>query len=188
VVLTLREVRTFLRQQLPEVLVPAALRVVQALPLTAQGKVERAALATVPVQERAEERMGEKQAPCTPLEEVLAGIWGQVLGLAEIGRDEDFFELGGHSLLAVRVIARIREVFQVDLPLLVIFGMPSIAELAAVIAQSQETAPLAGERIQALPRGNADIDQLLRELEQLPDAFVEQLLASEMQRGEQDDA
>jgi acyl carrier protein len=111
-----------------------------------------------------------------------------VLGVEEVGIDEDFFALGGHSLLAAQVIARIREVFQVELPLLIIFGMPCIAELASVIAHSQRTAPQEGSKIQTLPRSGRDVQQLLTDLQQLPDELVEQLLASELHQREQEDA
>jgi amino acid adenylation domain-containing protein len=181
--LTGRALRAWLRQRVPEVLVPTGWRMLERWPVTAQGKIDRAAL---PGPEGA---VGdeEKRAARTPLEEVLVEIWAQVLGIGEVGIDEDFFALGGHSLLAARVIARIREVFQVELPLLIIFGMPCIAELATVIAHSQQTAPQESTKIQVLPRGSRDVQQLLTDLQQLPDDLVEQLLASELQQREPED-
>jgi amino acid adenylation domain-containing protein len=120
------EVREHLRGRLPEHMVPGAIVHLDALPLTANGKLDRKAL-PAPEFESAEDRY---VAPRTPVEEVLAGIWAEVLRLERVGVEETFFELGGHSLLATRVVSRIREVFSVELPLRALFEGPTVAELA----------------------------------------------------------
>ena len=118
--------RTWLRGILPEALIPSVVLPVAALPLTAHGKLDLAALPD-PGAVRAE---GGAGAPRTPVEEVLAGIWEEVLGLERAGVDDDFFALGGHSLLATRVTARLHAAFGVDLPLRALFEAPTVAALA----------------------------------------------------------
>ena len=122
------ELRSFLKDRLPDYMVPAALVEIPAVPLTAHGKVDRRALPD-PAAEAAPVGEGY-EPPRTPTEELLAGIWSEVLGAPRVGRHDGFFDLGGHSLLATRVLSRLREVFQVDLPLWELFEAPTVAELA----------------------------------------------------------
>ncbi|MFL5540624.1 MAG: amino acid adenylation domain-containing protein, partial [Longimicrobiaceae bacterium] len=123
------ELRSHLRRSLPEYMVPAAFVSLEALPLTPTGKLDRRAL-PAPDFASIEERY---VAPRTPVEEVLAGIWTEVLRLERVGVRESFFELGGHSLLATRVVSRVRQVFGVELPLRVLFEAPTVAELAKAV-------------------------------------------------------
>ncbi|HEU0052543.1 MAG TPA: amino acid adenylation domain-containing protein, partial [Longimicrobium sp.] len=118
--------RAHLRQGLPEYMLPSAFVALDRLPLTANGKVDRKAL-PAPEPASAEDRY---VAPRTPVEEVLAGIWAEVLRLERVGVEESFFDLGGHSLMATRVVSRVRAVFAVELPLRALFEGPTVAELA----------------------------------------------------------
>ncbi len=119
--------RQALRERLPDYMVPAAFVILPALPLTLSGKVDRRAL---PAPERQEPREGHL-APRTPVEEVLAGIWAELLGFERVGAADHFFDLGGHSLLATRVMSRLRSAFGVEMPLRDLFEAPVLADLAA---------------------------------------------------------
>src|SRR5207244_101685 len=97
---------------LPDYMVPSAFVVLDALPLTPNGKIDRRGL-PAPDQARPDVA-GSFVSPRTPTEELLAQIWADVLGRTQVGVHDDFFELGGHSLLATQIVARMRDVFQVD--------------------------------------------------------------------------
>src|SRR5215469_15297604 len=150
------ELRAWLKQRLPEYMVPAAIVELHAFPLTPNGKLDRQAL---PRPEYARPELEtESQLARTPTEEVLSAIWSDVMKLSPIDVDRNFFELGGHSLLATQVVARIREVFQVEVPLRALFESPTIAGLAEKISALQgaahgfEAPPLKPvRRNQALP-------------------------------------
>ncbi|HZG41362.1 MAG TPA: amino acid adenylation domain-containing protein, partial [Longimicrobium sp.] len=118
--------RAHVRRSLPEYMVPSAFVALDALPLTPNGKLDRKAL-PAPELASAEEK---HVAPRTPVEEVLAGIWAEVLRLERVGVEESFFDLGGHSLLATGVVSRVRQVLAVELPLRALFEGPTVAELA----------------------------------------------------------
>ncbi|HYH78800.1 MAG TPA: amino acid adenylation domain-containing protein, partial [Longimicrobium sp.] len=125
------EVREQLRRSLPEYMVPAAVVVLESLPLTPSGKLDRKAL---PAPEYAADAE-RYEAPRTPTEEVLAGIWAEVLRQERVGVRDGFFDLGGHSLLATRVVSRVRELFGVELPLRALFEGPTVAELAGRVEE-----------------------------------------------------
>jgi amino acid adenylation domain-containing protein len=132
--------RQHLRHLLPDYMVPTVYVVMESLPLTSSGKVDRKSLPAPAAQPRA------FTAPRTPTEEVLAGIWISVLKAEVVGAEDSFFELGGHSLLATQLASRVREAFGVELPLRRIFEAPTLAALARAIetarAADAEAPPL----------------------------------------------
>ncbi|MFI5916524.1 amino acid adenylation domain-containing protein, partial [Dactylosporangium sp. NPDC051541] len=125
------QLRGFLGERLPEFMIPAVFVELAAIPLTGNGKVDRSAL-PAPDQSRPELE-DAFVAPQTPTQEVLAGIWGDVLGVDRVGVHDNFFELGGHSLLATQVISRIRAAFGVELPVAALFDAPSVAGVAEAV-------------------------------------------------------
>ena len=129
-----RELEEHLRRQLPVAMVPAFFVPLPALPLTASGKVDRRAL-PAPEEGPAALSAGEQVPPGTAVEEALAAIWCEVLKLDKVGIYDDFFALGGHSLNANQVLARVRELFEVELPVPSLFESPTIAGLAQAIAR-----------------------------------------------------
>jgi amino acid adenylation domain-containing protein len=127
--------RDELKRVLPEYMVPSAFVSLDALPLTPNGKINRQAL---PAPTRHDEtNLAEFVAPRTPLEEQLAKIWADVLGIEQVGINDNFFEIGGHSLLATQAGARIADACRVELPLRRLFEAPTIAQLAIVVEQLQ---------------------------------------------------
>ena len=124
------ELRRHLRQELPEAMIPAAFVVLDALPLTPNGKLDRGALAR---RELPAPSAAEARALRTPVEEIVAGLWSELLGVHPVGPDDNFFQLGGHSLNGAQVVSRLRRALQVDLPLRVLFEAPTVAALAAEI-------------------------------------------------------
>ena len=139
-----------LGESLPDYMVPGAFVTLASFPLTPSGKVARNAL---PPPERLRSTGAEYVAPRTPIEETLAGIWQDILGLERIGIHDDFFALGGHSLLATKVVSRIREGLSVNLALLSLFNHPTIAGLAEELNSGTEDRSAANEAISTRKRG-----------------------------------
>ncbi len=127
------QMQSFLKEGLPEYMVPAKFVFLDAFPLTNNGKVDRKALPAPQADEARSDQSGK--GPRNATEETLAAIWKEIFKLDSIGIHDDFFELGGHSLLAIKVMARIRDRFGVDLPVLVLFESPTIAALAECVSQ-----------------------------------------------------
>jgi acyl carrier protein len=133
-----QDLQAFLHQQLPEYMVPAAVVTLDALPVNANGKLDRKAL---PAPEQRQFDQKPFVAPQTLTEKTLAGIWQDVLGLEQVSIHDNFLELGGHSLLATQVVSRSRSLFQVDLSLRHLFESPTVGALATVIEQLQSSSP-----------------------------------------------
>jgi len=147
------DVRGFLRQKLPEYMIPVAFMVLPALPLSANGKVDRKALPDPDLGDL--EAPQARVAPRSALEAELAEIWAQVLGIEEPGVLDNFFELGGQSLLAARLVARVREAFAAELPLASLFEAPTIAGMAAAL-ESRRPGSAAAPVAAALPEVRPD--------------------------------
>ncbi|HSF42617.1 MAG TPA: amino acid adenylation domain-containing protein, partial [Thermoanaerobaculia bacterium] len=127
------DLRAWLRERLPEHLVPSAVVLLPELPLTPNGKVDRKAL---PAPEAGVPERAVLSAPRTPVEEILAAIWAEVLGAEHVGIEDGFFDLGGHSLSAIQVISRVRGAFGVELPLRLLFEEPTPAGLAPHVEEA----------------------------------------------------
>ncbi|WP_245894300.1 amino acid adenylation domain-containing protein [Chamaesiphon polymorphus] len=127
------ELRSFVADKLAEFMVPSAFVMMESLPLTPNGKIDRKALANL---EQAHSELDSIiVAPRTPVEEVLAGIWAEVLGVERVGIHHNFFELGGHSLLATQVVSRIHDALGVELPLRTLFERQTVADLGEVVVE-----------------------------------------------------
>jgi amino acid adenylation domain-containing protein len=152
--LSVGELRGFLRERLPEFMVPSVFVPVDAIPLTPNGKVDRRAL---PAPDGARTDLQRPYvAPTTEAEVALAAICAELLGVERVGRDDDFFELGGHSLLATQLVARVRERFSVELPLRALFETPNVAGLARAVEAATEE----GAEATALADALARLDEL----------------------------
>ena len=167
-----RELRAYLKERLPDYMIPATFVSVAALPLTPSGKVNRRAL-PAPDQNEAGEAH-EYLAPRTAVEEKLAEIWATVLRRARVGVTDNFFDLGGHSLVATQLISRVRSAFKVELPLRYLFDGPTIAELAAALTRFQHKAEARPKEITR--DTDRDAQELLTRIDQLTDEQVEALL------------
>ncbi len=131
------QARRWLGEKLPEYMVPSAFVLLDSMPLSSNGKVNRRAL-PAPDQSRPE---GQRNyvAPRNAAEEIVASLWADVLRLEQVGVTDDFFELGGHSLSATQVVSRVRQAFQVELPLRALFEAPTVAALAQTIDKTQRS-------------------------------------------------
>jgi amino acid adenylation domain-containing protein len=162
--LTAVQLRDYLKDDLPAYMIPSAFVLLDKLPLTHNGKVDRRALPAPDVNKMEPE--DGFIAPRTPVEQVLSGIWAGVLGLERVSIEDNFFELGGHSLLLTQVISRIREAFQIEFPLRNLFECPTIAALSERI----DVAVKSGWGLQEPP-----LEQVARDGE-LPLSFAQQRL------------
>jgi acyl carrier protein len=144
--------RGYLQKKLPAYMVPSTFTLLDEVPLTPNGKVNRKAL---PAPDPSGFQAGNAyEEPRTPVEEALAGIWEEVLRLERVGVHDNFFDLGGHSLLAVQVMTRLNRHFGVELPLRALFEEPTIAGLALAVTQIRAEAEI-------------DIEQMLAQVEQM---------------------
>jgi acyl carrier protein len=164
-----KELRSYLRDELPDYMIPSAFVALPAMPLTPSGKVDRR---TLPSPDEIQGEAGaEFTPPRTSTEKALAEIWAEVLGVEWVGLHDNFFDLGGHSLLAIQIISRVREVFSVELPMRDLFAATTLVDMATLIVRCET------ERV-----SSEDLDQLLKELEGLSEEEVQALLESETQQ------
>jgi acyl carrier protein len=158
-----KDVRCFLQEKLPEYMVPSSFAILEQMPLTSNGKIDRKVLLA---SEGLGRNVTEQYAPpVTPAQELLAQLWSEVLQQEQVGIHDNFFELGGHSLLATQLISRVRDVFEVELPLRTLFEQPTIAKLVEAMA--------------SLYGGREIIDEIaseLQEIEKLSEQEVQQML------------
>jgi len=158
------ELRSFAKEKLPAFMVPSSFVVLESLPMTPGGKVDRQAL-PAPVLERVDLE-NSYVLPRTPVEQELADMWQQVLGVEKVGVHDNFFDLGGHSLLATQLVSRVRNAFHVEVPLKDLFDAPTVADIAVRIAQD-----LAGGE------DGEEVAKMLGELEGLSDDEIQELLS-----------
>jgi amino acid adenylation domain-containing protein len=153
--------RAALAARLPEPMVPAQIVVLERLPLTANGKVDRRALPAP------EAPVRTLVAPRDPIEERLAALWRRLLGVPEVSVQDNFFTIGGHSLLATRLVAAIREELGVEVPLREVFEHPVLADLALAVA---------GRQVRELDED--ELSRMFQDLDGLSDEEVDRLLAA----------
>jgi acyl carrier protein len=146
------ELRRFLRNTLPGIMIPSVFMKIENFPLSGSSKLDRTSLPT-PSRGRPDLDAGFV-APETPVERLLANIWTEVLSIDQVGINDNFFDLGGHSLSATRVIAQVITQFRLELPLQLLFQSPTVAEMAVIISENQ-----------AKRASDAELAQMLREVE-----------------------
>jgi amino acid adenylation domain-containing protein len=132
---SITSIRRFVAEKLPSYMVPSDFVILDSLPLTPNGKVDYQALPIPTTRPKIE---GEFVGPRTPVEELLVKIWAEVLNFNEIGIHDNFFELGGNSLLATQVISKIRKIFQINLPLRIIFETPTISDMLNTLVTDEK--------------------------------------------------
>jgi L-aminoadipate-semialdehyde dehydrogenase len=141
---TINELRDFLKERLPDYMVPSAFVLLDAMPLTPNGKVDRRAL-PAPADARPH-LQASFVAARTPMEETLTGIWTQLLGVERVGIHDSFFDLGGHSLLVAQLVSRLEETYRVEVPLRKLFENPTVAGLAVALEDAlRESFPAGNE-------------------------------------------
>lgn len=136
--LTVSLMREFLKDRLPDYLIPSVLMPLDAMPLTPNGKIHRKGLPAVEQINREPERIPEP--PRNRVEEALSWMWAEVLDVEEVGIHDDFFEMGGHSILASQLVSRMRETFHIELSMRTFFDAPTIARLAGIIIRDEQQA------------------------------------------------
>jgi acyl-coenzyme A synthetase/AMP-(fatty) acid ligase/acyl carrier protein len=164
--LSTTELRRHLVERLADFMIPPVFMMLDALPLTANGKLDRNAL---PAPNRSRPHLETAYAaPRNSTEEELAEIWAAVLSLSQVGIHDNFFELGGHSLAATRVVSRVLKHFQLEIPVQSLFSCPTVAEMARIITQHQ------GRQL-----GDGELENILSKIESLSDDEARRLAGEE---------
>jgi amino acid adenylation domain-containing protein len=166
--ITADDLRAHLKSSLPDYMVPSAFVLMDRLPLTANGKLERQKLPAPGLDAYAKPPF---EAPEGQTEEPLARLWRELLQVERVGRADNFFELGGHSLLATQLIAHVRAMLSIDLPMTVIFECPTLRELAAQVEARRQA-----QLLEALAQGGDSIEELLETVVALPESKVQELM------------
>ncbi len=161
---TASELRSFLNNKLPEYMVPSTFVTLHSLPRTHSGKLDRRALPGADFKKRAIEK--PYITPRNPIEEALALVWAEVLGIDKVSVDDDFFDLGGHSLAVTQVISRLQERFQAEFSVRSVLEAPAFADVAALISQTQ------AKRFKP-----DDVNRILSDLESMSDDEAQYLVA-----------
>ncbi|HEY6924390.1 MAG TPA: non-ribosomal peptide synthetase, partial [Steroidobacteraceae bacterium] len=156
--------RTYLREKLPDFMVPHSIVVLDRLPMTPNGKLDRQALPAAQTMD------SDYEEPRGRLEEQVAGIWSHTLRLPRIGREDNFFELGGHSLTAMRTIVRLRAALSLDLPITILFKHPTVRELATHVEEIQQQ-----QLLDLLKASAGDTEELTRKISFLSDSQAAEL-------------
>ncbi len=146
------QLRAWLGDKLPEFMIPAAFVLLDSMPLSPNGKINRSML---PVPEQSRDETATYVAPRTSAEETLAAIWSEVLRIPQIGVLDNFFSLGGHSLLATQVVSRVRQSLGIVLPLRAIFECPTISEMASRLEEKRSVTAVGGSKIERASRDTA---------------------------------
>jgi len=155
------QLREVLVERLPEYMVPSVIRELDAMPLTVSGKLDRKALPRVELSDL----QAAYEAPQGEVEQTLAAIWQELLSVEQVGRNDGFFELGGHSMLAMQLAVRVREHFEVDLPLATMFHDGSLVALAQAVID-----------LQVDQFDSDEVNRILAELSQLSEADLKKQL------------
>jgi len=161
------QLRTYLKERLPDYMVPAFFMTLDQLPLNANGKVDRRQLLELAQQASPHQSAKEYVAPRTATEEVLTDLWTEVLGIERVGINDDFFALGGHSLLATQLLSRVEKIFRVELPLRKLFETPTVLGLVDALTVTYGDA-----------NAIEDIAQMVKQLRDMSDEDLKQMMAA----------
>jgi amino acid adenylation domain-containing protein len=171
--LDVSDLRNHLKRRLPDYMLPSVFVILESMPLSETGKIDRESL---PAPEQSRPALEQSYAaPTTALEKILAGIFGEVLKIARVGVCDNFFELGGHSLLATRVVSKVRQIFAIELPVRKLFEGPTVSGLASVILENERA------RIERTA-------ELLCEISTMSDDAVAAMLEEPLQRARKEKA
>ena len=168
--ISISELRRYLVERLPDFMIPSVFVMLDVIPLTSNGKVDRKAL---PAPDRSRPHLDTAYvAPRSSIEQKLVEIWAVVLSLSQVGIHDNFFELGGHSLAATRIVARIIKHFQLEIPVQSLFSCPTVAEMARIVTEHQ------GRQL-----GDEGLENMLSKIESLSDEEARRLVSEDPSKG-----